>query len=197
MRLNLGCGYDVKEGYTNVDFRQIHPSVSQVDLSVFPWPFEDSSADEILMLDFLEHFPYSVTDLILLECYRILKPEGQVVIQVPDGEHLARALADVGDYLCNRCGGVMVGREFKSTEPCRECGQTVEQIAEAAMRRLYGGQDYPGNYHQTVFTKNSLKIKAAKSGLILYSDDEPWQQYPNWNFKMTFQKGDLWDAKIW
>ncbi len=192
MKLNLGCGDDVRDGYVNVDFRETHPSVMQVDLSKFPWPFETDSADEIMMLDFLEHFPYASTAFILLECFRVLKPDGTVVIQVPDGEHLTRAFSMSGAYLCNQCGGTMGGGEFSIIEDCRKCGQSVEDVAEAAMRRLYGGQDYVGNYHQTAFTKHSLQIKAKNAGLELVGYEEKEHQYANWNFKARFKKGDLW-----
>lgn len=201
MKLNLGCGTDIRDGYVNVDFRQTHPSVVQVDLSKFPWPFEDDSADEILMLDFLEHFPYAQTKLILLECYRLLKMDGTLVVQVPDGVHLARALMQEGYYTCNRC-------ELPMWEPtpsnprhgdgpiqhstCPNCQQSADDISEAAMRRLYGGQDYAGNYHQTCFTEKSLVEKAKPCGLELVDFEEIPHQWVNWNFKARFKKVDLW-----
>jgi predicted SAM-dependent methyltransferase len=188
MKLNLGCGYDVREGYVNVDFRPTLSTVMVVDLSVLPWPFEDSSADEILMLDFLEHFPYAQTKRILLECYRVLKSDGSLIVQVPDGEHLMNALAAKGEYLCNNCGTQM-NPEYRG---CRECKQTAVDISEAAMRRLYGGQDYPGNFHYTCFTQSSLMHKAAEAGLQWDEELEPEHQYKNWNFKIRFKKGNLW-----
>ncbi len=201
MKLNLGCGDDVREGYTNVDFRETHPSVMQVDLSRFPWPFEDGSADEILMLDFLEHFPYAQTKSILLECFRVLKPTGTVVIQVPDGGHLTHALNQSGPYLCNACGQSMYepapsnprhGDEPTQHFRCPKCDQSADDISEAAMRRLYGGQDYPGNFHQTCFTEASLEMKANECGLELVGWEEREHQYANWNFKARFKKGELW-----
>lgn len=193
MKLNLGCGTDIRDGYVNVDFRQTHSSVVQVDLSQFPWPFEDGSADEILMLDFLEHFPYSQTKLILLECYRILKTDGTVVAQVPDGNHLVRAFGSIGKFTCNRCESDMPwpNPPVYNTD-CSKCGQTLAEISEAAMRRMYGGQDYAGNYHQTLFTPNSLLAKAKDCGLELVGYEEERHQYVNWNFKARFKKGDLW-----
>lgn len=191
MRLNLGCGDDVRTGYVNVDFRKTHPSVQEVDLSKFPWPFESDSAEEIMMLDFLEHFPYASISFILLECFRVLKPEGTVVIQVPDAVHLTRALISEGEYLCNRCGFEM--DDYRSISgKCGQCGQTVAEISEAAMMRLYGGQDYPGNFHQTCFTTVSLARKAKDCGLILIDTEEDEHQYKNWNFKMRFKRGDVW-----
>lgn len=188
MRLNLGCGNDIRDGYVNVDFRQTHPTVMVVDLSKIPWPFPDQSADEILMLDFLEHFPYTQTPRILLECYRVLKTDGDLIIQVPDGGHLANALSLQGEYLCNRCGTKM----NDSYRSCSECGQSATEIAEAAMRRLYGGQDFPGNFHFTCFTQSSLMHKAAAAGLQWDEELEPEHQYANWNFKIRFKRGRLW-----
>lgn len=191
MRLNLGCGDDIREGYTNVDFRKTHSIVEVVDLSKFPWPFRDGTADEILMLDFLEHFPYRDTRKILLECYRVLSLAGTVVIQVPDGRHLTHALGQVGEYLCNRCG-YRIDDERSLSGKCDQCGQTLAEISEAAMMRLYGGQDYPGNFHQTCFTEVSLVQKAGQTGLILVDFEEIDHQYKNWNFKARFRKGDIW-----
>lgn len=201
MKLNLGCGTDIREGYVNVDFRKTHESVLEVDLSKFPWPFEDSSADEILMLDFLEHFPYAKTETILLECHRIIKDDGIVVIQVPDAEHLTRALVADGDYLCNRCGESMWepapsnprhGDNPVQHTKCPRCGQDAADISEAAMMRLYGGQDYVGNFHHTCFTEQSLTRITRKCGLFWLRAEEKAHQFANWNFKAVFTRGDIW-----
>ncbi len=187
MRLNLGCGSDVREGYINVDLHKTHPRVIEDDLSQLPWAFESDSADEILMLDFLEHFPYALTETILLECYRVLRPGGILVIQVPDAEQLTHALSKSGSYLCNNDPTDMTGKTF-----CLGCGQSADSIAEAAMRRLFGGQDYVGNFHQTCFTRDSLKLKASRCGLDFVQELEHDHQRANWNIKMTFIKGDIW-----
>lgn len=191
-RLNLGCGDDIREGYVNVDFRQTHSSVKQVDLSVFPWPFADSSADEILMLDFLEHFPYSQTERIILECFRVLTTNGIVTVQVPDARHLMHALVQHGSYLCNRCGTTMYGLESgEYVEKCPGCHQKDDDISEAAMRRLYGGQDYPGNFHHTCFTENSLDHKMYRNGFSVARAEERDHQFRNWNLKRTYSKGEI------
>ena len=188
MKLNLGCGNDIKPGYTNVDFRPTHPSVVQADLSKFPWPFEDGSADEILMLDFLEHFPYASTPLILFECYRVLSDAGRLVIQVPDAVHTARALIGEGDFFCNKCEQ----HAYMTNGKCDNCGQTSIEISEAAMKRMYGGQDYPGNFHLTCFTPMSLIRKSRDCGLAFVEFEEIEHQWKNWNFKAVFKKEDLW-----
>lgn len=53
MKLNLGCGDKKHEGYVNVDLCG-DPDV-RCDLSVFPRPFDDDSADEVFSEHFLEH----------------------------------------------------------------------------------------------------------------------------------------------
>lgn len=198
MRLNLGCGTDIREGYVNIDFRKTHPSVMEMDLSKFPWDIADNTVDEILMLDFLEHFPYRDTKKILLECYRIMRdwkenPNAELVIQVPDGRHLACAFGQVGSYMCNRCGGWMKGLEQDDwTENCPKCSQSADSVSEAAMMRLYGGQDYPGNWHQACFTTDSLSRIARTCGLYWDRYEEQEHQRANWNFKSVFKKGDVW-----
>lgn len=79
MRVNLGCGERKLDGYVNVDVCG-NPDV-RVDLSTFPWPFEDSSVDEVFSEHFLEH----VNDFekTILEMHRILKHGGLLRFKVP------------------------------------------------------------------------------------------------------------------
>jgi hypothetical protein len=204
MRLNLGCGDDIQENYVNVDFRKTHPSVVVADLSKFPWNmspasvsgiFSDSSADEIMMLDVLEHFPYAMTRTILMECRRILKQDGVLIIQVPDGLQTARALIQEGEYLCNRCGRGMlvdVNGENVNLSTCLGCKATADDISEAAMRRLYGGQNYQGNFHQTCFTEKSLAMVLVDTGFHYPSWVEQEYMWKNWTIKAQTKPGDIW-----
>lgn len=90
MRLNLGCGQDIKDGYVNVDHLDL-PGVDVVhSLLRMPWPFEDGSAEEILALDVVEHLPSHTPDLyeptivkFVEECHRILQPGGELFIRTP------------------------------------------------------------------------------------------------------------------
>src|SRR5687768_3491677 len=107
MKLNLGCGTDIRSGYVNVDHypeQADRDRVLDVDLSLVPWPFVDRSAEQVLMFDFLEHLPYAQTTVILDEVYRILVPGGEVQVQVPDMDACARAVLWEPPFCCNRCG---------------------------------------------------------------------------------------------
>lgn len=79
VRINIGCGSRLYPGYINVDICGM-PDVRH-DLSIFPWPFADSSADEVLAEHFLEHaLDFERT---VYEIYRILKPGGILHFKVP------------------------------------------------------------------------------------------------------------------
>lgn len=92
MRLNLGCGSQAEDGWINVDWLEI-PGVDVVhNLLLFPYPFEDESANEIKAVDVLEHLPNYTPDNLatgvefVKECHRILKPGGTLIIQVPHAD---------------------------------------------------------------------------------------------------------------
>jgi hypothetical protein len=188
VKLNLGCGRDVKQGYVNVDIND-GPGITKVDLSKFPWPWADGCASEVLMYDFLEHFPYVDTKVILRELRRILSSSGKAEIQVPDFEQCA--LAMLGDYgfLCNSCGNyITLGKG-----DCDQCGQKFHAIAEAAMNRLYGGQNYVGNWHFTAFTETTLRKKLKDAGFMVLEMLEKDHQRKNWNMKFLVKKDPYWD----
>jgi ubiquinone/menaquinone biosynthesis C-methylase UbiE len=199
MRLNLGCGKDIKPGYVNIDWYDAdvvkNPDVKVMNLQNFPWLFEDNSAEEVLMLDFLEHFAYTATDKFLQEVWRVLKIDGFVDIQVPDLDECAAAATQSVDssFFCNACGFVLVAPADK----CAKCKQTSIDIAKAAVARLYGGQNHPGNYHYTAFSKRILQHYLEKNGFhrfTFFEYNENGETYAqNWNFKVrAYKKGDLW-----
>lgn len=78
IRLNLGCGRDLRAGYVNSD---LLGGDVKCDLRQFPWPWPDNYADEILMWNVLEHMPD--TEAAVNEVRRILKPGGIFWGRVP------------------------------------------------------------------------------------------------------------------
>lgn len=80
-KLNVGCGKNIKEGYINLDIKQI-PGIDVIhDLNKFPYPLKSNDFDEILCQDILEHVDNLL--LVMNEIYRILKPNGLLKIRVP------------------------------------------------------------------------------------------------------------------
>ena len=80
MKLNLGCGKDIKEGWINVDIWDFGQEIIH-DLGNFPYPFDDNSADIILMQDVIEHLRGPVRAL--KEVYRIASDGCTLIIRTP------------------------------------------------------------------------------------------------------------------
>ena len=89
MKLNLGCGSKILDGYINVDkFDYYKPNIVH-DLETFPYPFENNSVDEILVSHVLEHIGQSpeIFMKIIKEFYRICHDNSMIKIIVPHPRH--------------------------------------------------------------------------------------------------------------
>ncbi|MDD3302623.1 MAG: hypothetical protein PHN31_03630 [Candidatus Gracilibacteria bacterium] len=81
MKLNMGCGKDLKKGYVNVDIVDLPGVDSVYDFEIFPYPFEDNTFEEIFCSHILEH----ISDLgkVIEEFTRIGKNLCQIKVKVP------------------------------------------------------------------------------------------------------------------
>ena len=86
LRLNLGCGRNILEGWVNIDWIQL-PGIDIVaDLgqcATTPLPFADDQVDEFLLSHVIEHIPQTLP--MMQELYRIAKPGAKAWIRVPHG----------------------------------------------------------------------------------------------------------------
>lgn len=81
LKLDLGCGPNKEAGYVGVDMRTFAHVDIVADLSVYPWKFKSNSIGEIKASHIFEHLPDPLKTM--EECFRVLKPGGTVVIDVP------------------------------------------------------------------------------------------------------------------
>ena len=80
-RLNLGSGRQPAADAVNLDISaRARPDVVH-DLNVVPWPFDESTFDEILGYDVLEHVKDVVT--FMQEVHRVAAPDAVVRLTVP------------------------------------------------------------------------------------------------------------------
>ena len=94
MKLNLGAGRNVLDGWINVDRQQL-PGVDVVfDLDgcrLNPFPFDGNSVDQILLSHILEHLHHPLP--LMAELHRVAKNGAIMEIRVPHDSH-NRAWAD-------------------------------------------------------------------------------------------------------
>lgn len=138
-RLNLGCGDDIRKGYINIDFRPGY-GITALDLQK-KLPYEDNSIDEIIAQDILEHFSFRDTERIFKDWVRVLSPRGRLFLLVPNFEVHYKYYQE--------------GR----TDP-RYQGALGFFIAN-----IFGGQDYEGNFHKTLFTPAAVEKLCADNGI--------------------------------
>lgn len=76
MKLNLGCGFEKKTDYINVDIsKEVNPDIVA---NVEKLPFKDNSTDEVFCKYVIEHLDNPIT--FLEECFRVLKNNGTLEI---------------------------------------------------------------------------------------------------------------------
>ena len=108
MKLDLGNSQK-RDGWVTVDIYG-HPDIHH-DLRKYPYPFDDNSADAVLLSHVLEHFTRTGGRAMLAECRRILKPGGMIHIAVPDMDKFIDCRGKDDD----ECGGV-AGYHWKSLD---------------------------------------------------------------------------------
>jgi len=55
MKLNLGCGYTILDGWVNLDYLDGQGVDVVHDLEKFPYPFKDNTFDKVLASHIIEH----------------------------------------------------------------------------------------------------------------------------------------------
>lgn len=140
-RLEIGSGDSPLPGYEHLDIRPDLPHVEHVHDIQTPLPFEDGTFDEILSQNCLEHISWRRVTLVIRDWGRVLKPGGLLRLKIPDLEYLVRT------YLAGQMDD-HIGAAY--VEDARGLlGDYTPSIW--ATIKLFGGQEYPDNFHRAVF----------------------------------------------
>jgi len=93
LKLDLGCGKNKRDGFHGVDQYPMQNVDTVADLRG-PWPWADSSVEEIHCSHFLEHLTAPERMHFFNEAWRVLKPGAKATIITPNWSS-ARAYGDM------------------------------------------------------------------------------------------------------
>lgn len=139
-RLNLGCGYDRREGYLNVDINDFHSPDLVADVTNLHM-LPAGAYREVLAQDVLEHLPRTVTLDVLREWNRLLRIGGMLRMRLP-------SVLDVAQLM-------------RAPE-----NQSVE-MQELLIQCLFGTQAYTEDTHLTSFTEPLLRHYLDEAGFAV------------------------------
>jgi len=92
LKLHLGCGPRILDGWLNIDKKKINPQVLAMELPKGLKEFDDNSVHYIYASHFLEHLEYPKKALnFVRQCYRLLIPSGVLRIVVPGIDKIIEA----------------------------------------------------------------------------------------------------------
>jgi hypothetical protein len=134
IRLNLGCGRNKAEGFVNVD-KFGDPDV-RWDLEQFPWPWPDSSVDEVKLIHVLEHLGQAPATFIgvMQELYRVCRNGARVFVHVPHPRH--------DNFLGDPTHVRVVTPQLLSLFSRKECERWQAEGAANTPLALYHGVDF-------------------------------------------------------
>ncbi len=143
-KLNLGCGYDVRKGYLNVDFQDFHKPDMVGDVRDLP-TLPSGYFEEVVAQDVLEHLPRLDTPVALAEWNRLLSVGGLLHLRAPNVIGLAE--------LC--------------LAPERQSIDDQKMLIQC----LFGTQAYNGDWHLTGFTEKLLRYYLEEAGFAVVRID--------------------------
>lgn len=146
VRVHLGCGPEKRQGWINVDTQaSFQPDVvsSVVALPMFP----DASVDVIEANHLFEHLTLHDAHRALREWARILKPGGELFLELPDLDACIRILGrhrDEHGYDVGLMGiyGWPVSIEREGVPQLHKWGWTKASLAEALRDAGFAGVDF-------------------------------------------------------
>lgn len=166
LKLNLGCGKNVYEGYHNIDVNPVNPMVINCDIRKLEH-YDDESVDEIILSQVLEHLNNKDLRPALKEWNRVLKKGGKIIITVPN------VIGTVRSFIENRLNTIGFARHYKNWSHEEVVFQMIYGRAD-----IFGDNEPEAQQHRTGFCYNRLKRFLEECGfkIIKANDTEDYTQ---------------------
>lgn len=146
-KVNVGCGYDHRPGYINVDMDPAcNPDILVADNNFSNLPRQ--AYDEVLAKDVLEHIPRVETPSALLEWADLLKIGGILELQTSNVLGIAKLMNMYPNYRDQANFSIY----------------------------MFGNQAHAGDFHHTGFTELTLKVQVMAAGfeIIEFEERDHW-----------------------
>ena len=161
MKLNLGCGANKLEGYTNIDANKDLDPDLVLDLGKDKLPFPTGSVDEIVTSHTVEHIPRAFHFHLFNEINRVLRIGGTLFVSFPDFENVSR------HYLNNSQGRkelwetVIFGRRLDPWD-CHVCAMVTKDfinfLKECGFHQIRAAFEEGGDSYSLVYAVKSFTL---------------------------------------
>jgi hypothetical protein len=171
MKLNICCGKDYKEGYTNVDFSNLGSDGTPIKVDLVwnllseIWPTSEfakgNCAQEIVFREALEHFNRWNGLVVLRKLFYLLEPGGILDLTVPPAEKQLKM------YLMwmNRIDHI---DDFLKAHERFSCLKWHDDL----MGATHESDGTDGDSHKTLFSSKMLRLILEHVGFRIISIDD-------------------------
>lgn len=169
IRLNLGCGNKLLEGYINVDKPGNYSGKKpDVEADIRSLPFEDEYADEILAVHVIEHFYLWEVEDVLKEWHRVLKPLGTLILELPDFEKIIHFFGQAPRLSYKQITALWWGLygdpRYRDPDMCHKWAYTFEDMKE--ILSVVGFTDIQKQEARYHVPARDMRIQARKESKV-------------------------------
>ena len=165
--LHLGSGDFYLQEAVNVDSKlEVYPDVVA---DVRELPFSEGTFDSVCAIHLVEHIPYRYLQVFLTEVFRVLKPEGTLIIETPEI--------------------VETFKEFVAGD---------EETKRSLLSYIFG-LDMEGMKHEILYPRVLLEMELKDAGFegILWEEPRTHQGLPGMRLTARRSRGPRWTVKFW
>lgn len=174
--IEIGSGQAPLAGHEHLDARPDLPEIDHVADIRAALPFPDATFDHLSSRNCLEHVPWREVRAVLGEWARVLRPGGTLDLRMPDFEYLCRAYLDG-----HRDGHLEPGLQQAAATALGRYDASAWAIV-----KMFGGQDYPENFHGAVLDEAVLARLLDEVGFEAIQRKEPL-----WCLRLTARRRQL------
>ena len=158
MKLNIGCGKKYDPDYCNIDLYE--DLVADRLMSAFNLEFDDNTCDEIKAIQVIEHLSFFETIYALSEFFRVLEPNGKLILETPDLEKACQHYLKANGEQKKEILGWLYGIPHKGLQHklCFPPFLLIELLENTGFENITVSSDYNDE------AIPSIKVECSKSG---------------------------------